>query len=259
MPFQRDIAILGGCGHVGLPLGLAFAERGLTVALHDINASAVETVGQGRMPFREEGADTLLPQLLEAGRLTVTTDAAVLGTAETVIVIVGTPVDQFLNPDIGAVLRALEPQLPRLVDGQLLVLRSTVYPGVTAMIEKRVAELDVHIDVAFCPERIAEGHALTELRSLPQIVAARSSRATERAAALCTGTSGPSGRAGRGPGRERSGARQRWRGPRARHPKGPRTMSEPCTEGRAGQGWATLAATSTAGVILVAVPAAVTV
>ena len=107
---------------MGLPLGLAFAERGLTVALHDINAVAVETVGQGRMPFREEGADTLLPQLLAAGRLTVTTDAAVLTTAETVIVIVGTPVDQFLNPDIGAVLRALEPQLPRLVDGQLLVL-----------------------------------------------------------------------------------------------------------------------------------------
>jgi UDP-N-acetyl-D-mannosaminuronic acid dehydrogenase len=184
MPFQRDIAILGGCGHVGLPLGLAFAERGLTVALHDINASAVETVGQGRMPFREQGADTLLPQLLAAGRLTVTTDAAVLATAETVIVIVGTPVDQFLNPDVGAVLRALDPQLPRLVDGQLLVLRSTVYPGVTAMIEKRVAELEARIDVAFCPERIAEGHALTELRSLPQIVAARSTRATERAAAL---------------------------------------------------------------------------
>ena len=87
MPFQRDIAILGGCGNVGLPLGLAFAERGLTVALHDINASAVETVGQGRMPFREKGADTLLPQLLEAGRLTVTTDAAVLGTAETWVVL----------------------------------------------------------------------------------------------------------------------------------------------------------------------------
>jgi UDP-N-acetyl-D-mannosaminuronic acid dehydrogenase len=184
MPFQRDVAILGGCGHVGLPLGLAFAERGLTVALHDINASAVEAVGQGRMPFREQGADALLPQLLETGRLTVTTDPAVLGTAETVIVIVGTPVDQFLNPDVGAVLRALEPELPRLVDGQLLVLRSTVYPGVTAMIEKRVAALDVDLDVAFCPERIAEGHALTELRSLPQIVAARTPRATERATRL---------------------------------------------------------------------------
>ncbi len=184
MPFQRDIAILGGCGHVGLPLGLAFADRGLTVALYDIDADAVERVGQGRMPFREEGADELLPRLLDTGRLTVTTDPQVLRSAENVIVIVGTPVDAYLNPDIAAVLRALEPELPRLVDGQLLVLRSTVYPGVTAMIEKRVAELGLQLDVAFCPERIAEGRALVELSSLPQIVSARSPRAMDRAARL---------------------------------------------------------------------------
>ena len=184
MPFPRDIAILGGCGHVGLPLGLALADRGLTVALHDIDAAAVAAVGGGRMPFREEGADELLPRLLGSGRLTVTTDPAVLSTAESVIVIVGTPVDHFLNPDIGAVLRALEPEMHRLVDGQLLVLRSTVYPGVTAKSEKRVAGLGVELEVAFCPERIAEGHALEELTTLPQIVAARSSRALERAATL---------------------------------------------------------------------------
>ena len=184
MPFERDIAILGGCGHVGLPLGLAFAERGLTVALYDINMDAVQAVGQGRMPFREEGADELLPRVLGTGQLTVTTDARVLSAAETVIVIVGTPVDHFLNPDIGAVLRALEPELPRLVDGQLLVLRSTVYPGVTAMIENRVAKLGLQLDVVFCPERIAEGQALAELGSLPQIVSARNAQAMERAAAL---------------------------------------------------------------------------
>ncbi len=184
MPFQRDIAILGGCGHVGLPLGLAFAERGLSVVLHDVNGEAVETTNQGRMTFREQGADELLPRMLEAGRLSATTDPSALGSAETVIVIVGTPVDHFLNPDIGAVLRAVEPEVHRLVDGQLLVLRSTVYPGVTALIEKRVAELGVQLDVAFCPERIAEGQALVELASLPQIVAARSSRAVERAATL---------------------------------------------------------------------------
>jgi UDP-glucose 6-dehydrogenase len=60
-----------------------------------------------------------------------------------------------------------------LRDGQLLVLRSTVHPGVTALTERLVARLGMAVDVAFCPERIAEGRAMTELFELPQIVAAR--------------------------------------------------------------------------------------
>ena len=74
--------------------------------------------------------------------------------------------------------------MPHLADGQLLVLRSTVYPGVTAMVEKRMAEVGKDVDVVFCPERIAEGHALEEFSSLPQIVSGRQPRAIERAARL---------------------------------------------------------------------------
>jgi UDP-N-acetyl-D-mannosaminuronic acid dehydrogenase len=79
---------------------------------------------------------------------------------------------------------ALEEVTAHLRDGQLLVLRSTVYPGVTAMVERLVERLGLAVDVAFCPERIAEGRALVELRELPQIVAARSERATKRATEL---------------------------------------------------------------------------
>jgi UDP-N-acetyl-D-mannosaminuronic acid dehydrogenase len=182
--FDRDIAILGGCGHVGLPLGIAFADRGQSVILQDTNASSVECVNSGRMPFREEGAAELLPRVLASGKLTAATDGEVLSTAETVVVVIGTPVDRFLNPDIGAVLRAVDEVACHLVDGQLLVLRSTVYPGVTAMVEKRMAEKGKDVDVVFCPERIAEGHALEELSSLPQIVSGRRPRAIERAAKL---------------------------------------------------------------------------
>ena len=71
-----------------------------------------------------------------------------------------------------------------LSDGQLLVLRSTVFPGVTRMVERLIARLGTAIDVAFCPERIAEGRAMEELNSLPQIVAARTDQAFERAASL---------------------------------------------------------------------------
>jgi UDP-N-acetyl-D-mannosaminuronic acid dehydrogenase len=154
------------------------------VALYDVDRNAVELVRRGRMPFREEGADELLPAVLGTGKLTVTDDASVLGKAETVIVVVGTPVDRYLNPDIGAVMAALEPMMDRFVDGQLLVLRSTVYPGVTTMVAKRFRELGRSVDVAFCPERIAEGQALRELHSLPQIVSGSDPRSFERAAAV---------------------------------------------------------------------------
>jgi UDP-N-acetyl-D-mannosaminuronic acid dehydrogenase len=182
--FERNIAIIGGCGHVGLPLGIAFADRGQSVVLYDSNARAVETVNGGRMPFREEGADELLPRVLASGKLTATTDGRAVSTAEAVVVVIGTPVDRFLNPEIGAVLQAVEAEVENLVDGQLLVLRSTVYPGVTAMVAKRMKELDKAVDVVFCPERIAEGYALRELSSLPQIVSGRDPRALERAGAL---------------------------------------------------------------------------
>jgi UDP-N-acetyl-D-mannosaminuronic acid dehydrogenase len=71
-----------------------------------------------------------------------------------------------------------------LRDGQLIILRSTIYPGATAMVERILTDLGLTVDVAFCPERIAEGQALEELRSLPQLVAGCTPRATERATAF---------------------------------------------------------------------------
>jgi UDP-N-acetyl-D-mannosaminuronic acid dehydrogenase len=101
-----------------------------------------------------------------------------------VVVVIGTPVDEHLNPDPVAVRRAIEDCSPFLADGQLLVLRSTVYPGVTESVERMVAELGLAIDVAFCPERIAQGRAMTELYELPQIVGARTEAGRERAERL---------------------------------------------------------------------------
>ena len=184
MDFQREIVIFGGCGHVGLPLGIAFANRGAGVALYDADAAAVDRVSRGQMPFREQGADQLLPQLLASGNLTVTSDPQVIGTAANVIVVVGTPVNRHLSPDIGAVMRALEPHIRDFVSGQLLVLRSTIYPGVTAMVDRWMTDHGKMLNIAFCPERIAEGHALEEFGSLPQIVSGCDSVSVERAAAL---------------------------------------------------------------------------
>jgi UDP-N-acetyl-D-mannosaminuronic acid dehydrogenase len=108
----------------------------------------------------------------------------VVGGAENVVVVIGTPVDEHLNPDPQAIPAALEACTPYLRDGQLLVLRSTVFPGVTRMVEQMMAERGLAVDVTFCPERIAEGKAMTELYSLPQIVSGSDQRGRDRAAAL---------------------------------------------------------------------------
>jgi UDP-N-acetyl-D-mannosaminuronic acid dehydrogenase len=183
MGFTRDVAVVGGCGHVGLPLGLAFADRGLSVILYDIDEEAVETVSSGRVRFTEPGVDEVLHRVL-GNTLEVTSDASVVGTAETVVVVVGTPIGGHLSPEPQAVPRAVESLAGHLVDGQLLVLRSTVYPGVTALVEKLVTRLGCDVDVAFCPERIAEGKAMEELHALPQIVSGRTPWVTDRAEKL---------------------------------------------------------------------------
>jgi UDP-N-acetyl-D-mannosaminuronic acid dehydrogenase len=107
-----------------------------------------------------------------------------VGRAQIVVVVIGTPVDEFLAPSMSVFDRVVDELAPKLAKGALIVLRSTVYPGATEHVAKRLARLAPGIDVAFCPERIAEGHAIEELTSLPQIVGADDDRVAARAEAL---------------------------------------------------------------------------
>jgi UDP-N-acetyl-D-mannosaminuronic acid dehydrogenase len=182
--FDHDVVVVGGCGHVGLPLAIALASRGLDVAIQDIDARAVALVLSGELPFMENGAQEVLQRALADGRLTATTDRDVIARSEAVIVVIGTPVDEHLNPDPHAVTKALRESLDSFRDGHLVVLRSTVYPGVTRTIERLFTDAGLDLDVAFCPERIAEGRAMEELFSLPQIVSGRTQEARARAAKL---------------------------------------------------------------------------
>jgi UDP-N-acetyl-D-mannosaminuronic acid dehydrogenase len=182
--FSHDVAVIGGCGHVGLPLAIAFADRGSSVLVYDVSESAVGLVNDAVLPFDEPGAGDKLKVAVASGLLRASTDPSVVGRARNVVVVIGTPVDEHLNPDPQAIPRALEACTPFLADGQLLVLRSTVFPGVTELVERMFAARGLKIDVAFCPERIAEGKAMTELFDLPQIVSGSSQRVRDRAAAL---------------------------------------------------------------------------
>jgi UDP-N-acetyl-D-mannosaminuronic acid dehydrogenase len=182
--FPHDAVVIGGCGHVGLPLAIALADRGASVLVYDVDERAVGLVNEAVLPFDEPGADDKLKQAITTGAVRATTDPAVVGLAENVIVVIGTPVDEHLNPDPQAIPRALDGPAQHFRDGQLLVLRSTVFPGVTSLVEQMVQDRGLRLDVAFCPERIAEGRAMTELFSLPQIVSGRDQVARDRAAAL---------------------------------------------------------------------------
>ena len=179
-----DVVVLGGAGHVGLPFSLVVADSGLKVGIFDTNSETLGTIRAGRMPFLEHGADQLLNEVLASGRLDLSDDVAMIGRAEILIVVIGTPVDEFLGPSMTVFERTVEQIGPYLANGTLVILRSTVYPGTTEYVAKSLAERGYSVDVAVCPERIAEGHALEELRTLPQIVGADSDVAAHRAAAL---------------------------------------------------------------------------
>jgi len=168
-----DVVIVGGCGHVGLPLGVALAIENLRVVVYDINSQAVEAVKSGTLPFDEPGCEERLAAVLASGHFQATDDPGAVAGAEYVVLVIGTPVDDHLNPDFQAVPGALNNLMPYLHSGQTLVLRSTIYPGMTRFVEEILSDARLDVDVAFCPERIAEGRAMEELYSLPQIVSAR--------------------------------------------------------------------------------------
>ena len=179
-----DVVVVGGCGHVGLPLALSLADSGYRVGIDDVDAAKVEQVRSGSVPFLENGAEELLRKLLPTGRLELAADPSLLERTNTIILVIGTPIDEFMNPSVQVFDRALDELIPHLHDGCLVVLRSTVFPGTTQTVERRIRSAGIDADVAFCPERIAEGHALEEIRSLPQLIGVSSDSAFEKACGL---------------------------------------------------------------------------
>lgn len=172
MGFTRDVGIIGGCGHVGLPLALSFADRGLKTVIFDLNRQAVESVLQGKMPFLEEEGPEVLKRVLEKGTLEVGDHPDRLPECKFLVLVIGTPVDKHLNPSFLGMEKALDDCLPFLRNGQILILRSTVFPGITEHVRNYLANKKMAISVAFCPERVAQGYSLREFRELPQIISA---------------------------------------------------------------------------------------
>lgn len=178
-----DLIIIGGLGHVGLPLGIVFADKGLKVCLYDINKETGELVKKGKMPFIEYGAQEILVKVLKSGNLTISYNIDDISKAKYVIVTIGTPVDEHLDPKTRAFLEFFANIKNYLNPSQIIIIRSTVYPN-TCLQLQRLLQNGRQWQITYCPERITEGYAIKELKNLPQIISGFSEEAIEGAATL---------------------------------------------------------------------------
>lgn len=162
-----------GVGRVGLPLALFIAEKKNTVFGIDADGDKVKIITKGVLPFMEEGAAVLLKKHINKSFF-VSTDSSNISTSNVIILTLGTPVDENMNPSLVQIDKAIEAFSPHLRKNQLLILRSTVSPGTTLYVGSKLRELGFKVGtdffIAFCPERIAEGKSLRELQEIPQIV-----------------------------------------------------------------------------------------
>jgi UDP-N-acetyl-D-mannosaminuronic acid dehydrogenase len=182
-----EVAVVGGAGHVGAPLCITLARRGWRTLAYDLNRAALEQMARGELGFMEEDGADYLREVLAAGTLGVASSPELLRDVSYVVITIGTPVDEFHNPVLRLVTDCVTNLLPHLRDGQTLVLRSTVFPGVTEFLHRYLREQGRDLLVAFCPERVVQGYAIREIQNLPQIVSGTTPEAEESAARLFGG------------------------------------------------------------------------
>lgn len=187
---KKAVVAVIGMGHVGLPLGIAYARAGLRVMGVDANPSLRREIELGKMPFHEPGSEQPLLDAVNSGTLTVHGDAAeAVPHADVIVLCVATPLAADLRADYGQLRSALDELAPHLRPGQLVVLRSTVSPGtllkvILPHLAEHVPDVADRLLLAACPERIAEGKAMQELVDLPEIIGGRDPESSEAAAAL---------------------------------------------------------------------------
>jgi UDP-N-acetyl-D-mannosaminuronic acid dehydrogenase len=183
-----DVAVIG-LGRVGLPLAITFADQGLSVLGVDKDADRLETLGAGRMPFKEPDTEEPLQRVLAAGRLGLSERAADAAQADAIVLTLGTPTFSHIEIDMSDIRTVLDALLPHLRDGQLLVLRSTVAPHTTEFVagyleKQRGFRVGEDLFVAHVPERIAADRFMAEIGTLPCIVGGVGEQSGDRAARL---------------------------------------------------------------------------
>ena len=128
---KYEVCVVGGAGHVGVPLSIALASRGVSTLINDINEKSLDILRAGEPPFMEDNAQPLLKEALEKEMLGFSSAPESISEAAIIILTIGTPIDEFHNPLVDALNRCVDSLLPYISDDQTIILRSTVAPGVT--------------------------------------------------------------------------------------------------------------------------------
>ncbi len=179
------VAIVG-IGRVGLPMALVLADSGYQVYGIGRDEKKIESIKQGIMPFIEKGADELLKKYVNNAFIATTSYEVIKG-VDVAILTLGTPIDENMNPVYDQIDQALRTMKPYLRKNQLLILRSTVSPQTTEYVKKFLNDIEgikvgENFFLAFCPERIAEGYSIEEMKTIPQIIGGVDKSSSQKAA-----------------------------------------------------------------------------
>jgi len=169
---KRNISIIGGTGHVGFALGLIFSSKGFNVSLIDVNQENIKKVNSGKVPFLEENSQTLLKRMIRKKKIYATNKLQEVQKSKYIIICIGTPVDKNLNPKLKNFINFFHQLKKFLRKDQIVIIRSSIYPGICnkifEIIKNRCSNL------SYCPERIVQSKAISELPKLPQLVSGKS-------------------------------------------------------------------------------------
>lgn len=184
---KRNKVTVIGIGRVGLPLALVIADNKYTVYGIGRSVEKITELQKGKMPFIDEGAGLLKKYVNKTFFPTISFEPIKESTI--LILTLGTPIDENMNPILDQIDVALRAMIPFLRKGQLLILRSTVSPKSTLYLKEKIevaTKFTVGKDIflAFCPERVAEGKSITETRSIPQIIGGVDELSTKKAKAF---------------------------------------------------------------------------
>jgi len=172
-----------GIGRVGLPLSLVFAEKGCKVIGVDIDTAKITTLNEGKMPFMEENAESLLRKHIQKNFVLTTDVKYAVQNSDFLILTLGTPVDEHMNPVFSQIENVITNILPYLKDGQTIILRSTISPGTMEYLRRFIEKhnnfkIGKNLFLAYCPERIVEGKAIEEIPQIPQIIGTLDKKST---------------------------------------------------------------------------------
>ena len=169
---KRNISIIGGTGHVGFALGLIFSSKGFNVSLIDVNQENIKKVNSGKVPFLEENSQTLLKRMIRKKKIYATNKLQEVQKSKYIIICIGTPVDKNLNPKLKNFINFFHQLKKFLRKDQIVIIRSSIYPGICNKIYEIIKNRCSNL--SYCPERIVQSKAISELPKLPQLVSGKS-------------------------------------------------------------------------------------